>query len=98
MRVSGPAPSGCLCHDGSRRQVLRGAAAVALGWLMPRVGMAQDGRATRPVAGDLLVKVGDTTATPLTPADINDGPAPVLAWPMSPADRSCAAAHGSTAS
>jgi rieske iron-sulfur protein len=48
-----------------------------------RVG-AQDALApsTRPAAGDLLVRVGDGGATPLTPGDIQAGPAPTMAWPM----------------
>ncbi len=66
--------------------MLRGAAGLALAWLAPRAAGAQDGRSSRPVAGDLLVKVGDTTATPLTPADVVTGPGPTLAWPLSSTD------------
>lgn len=86
MRDPGNAWPGCPCHDGSRRRVLRGAASLALAWLSPASVWAQDGPRTRPVAGDLLVRVGDASQTPLSPADIVAGPAPTLAWPMSSAD------------
>lgn len=53
---------------------------------MPGQALAQDPRTTRPVAGDLLVRVGDATGTPLTPADVVAGPSPTMAWPMSAGD------------
>ena len=43
---------------------------------------AQDPRSSRPTAGDLLVKIGDTSATPLGPRDITVGAPPTIAWPM----------------
>lgn len=86
MRSAGPARPECPCRDGSRRRMLRGAAGLALAWLVPGQARAQEARATRPVAGDLLVKVGDATATPLTPADVVAGPSPTMAWPMAPGD------------
>lgn len=87
MRVPGDARPECPCRDGSRRRMLRGAAGLALAWLAPVAAAAQDGRAARPAAGDLLVKTGDAGATPLTPADVVAGPTPTMAWPMSPGDR-----------
>ncbi len=42
--------------------------------------------ATRPKEGDLLVKTSDTTATPLTPADVPIGGRQTMAWAMDPAD------------
>jgi rieske iron-sulfur protein len=65
-----------------RRAVLQGAAGLALAWMTPVKAAAQDPRSSRPVTGDLLVRVGDTTATPLTPAEIAAGAAPTMAWPM----------------
>jgi rieske iron-sulfur protein len=71
----------------SRRTVLHGAAGLALAWMTPVQAAVQDPRSSRPAAGDLLVRVGDTTATPLTPDDVAAGPTPTLAWPMAAADR-----------
>lgn len=74
-----------------RRTLLQAAAATALAWLAPvSVGTAsasaQASRTARPVAGDHLVRNGDDRAAPLTPADIVAGGAPVIAWPVTPAD------------
>lgn len=86
MDAQGPQPLGCPRLGGSRRQVLRGAAGLALACLSPGTAAAQDSRTARPAAGDLLVKVGDATARPLAPADIMAGPSPTVAWPMAPGD------------
>ena len=67
--------------------MLQGAAGLALAWMTPVQAAAQDPRSARPAPGDLLVKIGDTTATPLTPADIAAGATPTMAWPMTAADR-----------
>ena len=49
---------------------------------------AQDNpAASRPKEGDFLVKTSDTTANPLTPADIRVGGRQVTAWAMDPADK-----------
>lgn len=40
-----------------------------------------------PREGDVLVKLGDKTLTPLTPADVPAGSRMVSAWPMAPADK-----------
>ena len=63
----------------SRRTVLHGAAGLALAWMTPIDAATQDPRSARPAAGDLLVRVGDATATPLTAADVSAGPTPTLA-------------------
>jgi Rieske Fe-S protein len=70
-----------------RRTVLQGVTGVVLAWLTPVPSSAQDARTPRPAVDDLLVKTGDTTLTPLEPADIPLASTPVIAWPMSPADR-----------
>ena len=66
-----------------RRSLLRGAAGLLLAWLTPRPAGAQDAHAARPAAGDLLVKVGDASAAPLTSADVPAGN-PTMAWAVTP--------------
>ena len=52
------------------------------------LGLGQaDASSIRPRAGDLFVKPGDASKTPLTPRDISAGAPQTLAWPMDPADR-----------
>jgi rieske iron-sulfur protein len=70
-----------------RRTVLRSAAGMVLTWMTPVRLAAQDTRASRPEAGDLLVSTGDTTLTPLTPDDIPVDAEPTIAWCMTPKDR-----------
>lgn len=72
-----------------RRTVLRAAAATVLAWLTPvsaRAATQEPSKTSRPVAGDVLVRNGDASATPLTAADIVAGAAPFIAWPLTPAD------------
>lgn len=40
-----------------------------------------------PRIGDVLVKDGDATLTPLTPADLTVGAGPIFAWAMEPGSR-----------
>ena len=47
----------------------------------------EDGASKRPKEGDLFVRVGDSTVTPLTPADIPLGGKQTMAWPMDPTDK-----------
>ncbi|PYU23618.1 MAG: 2Fe-2S ferredoxin [Acidobacteria bacterium] len=47
----------------------------------------ENGASQRPKEGDLLVKVGDATVTPLAPADIPVGGKQTMAWPMDPTDK-----------
>jgi rieske iron-sulfur protein len=57
----------------------------AIGW---GLGLRQgDAAAIRPKAGDLLVTVGDTGRTPLTPDDVPLAGGYTTAWAMDPADR-----------
>ena len=63
----------------NRRAVLMAGLGFALG--------QSEAASSRPKAGDLLVKAGDTAKTPLTSRDISAGAPQVLAWPMDPADR-----------
>lgn len=61
--------------------MLQGAAAFVASWLTPSAVRAQEARSARPGPGDLLVRHGDTPASPLTAADIAAGTI-TLAWPM----------------
>jgi Rieske Fe-S protein len=47
----------------------------------------EEGASQRPKEGDLLVRAGDSTATPLRPADIPVGGKQTMAWPMDPTDK-----------
>ncbi|PYU29091.1 MAG: hypothetical protein DMG31_18475 [Acidobacteria bacterium] len=47
----------------------------------------EEGASQRPKEGDLLVRVGDSTVTPLTPADIPVRGKQTMAWPMDPTDK-----------
>jgi rieske iron-sulfur protein len=69
-----------------RRQLLKGGIGAGIGLgLGPRSAESQDDQATmRPKPGDLLVRDGDETRTPLTPADIVADAKPTVAWAMEP--------------
>jgi rieske iron-sulfur protein len=57
--------------------------------LLAGLGLAfrqTDAASSRPENGDLFVKPGDATKSPLTSGDIPIGAAQTLAWPMDPAD------------
>ena len=71
-----------------RRTLLRGGIRLGVGLgFAPRVAFGQDGRASlRPQAGDLLVKVGDSSLKPLTPDDIPVGSTQTIAWAIDPTD------------
>lgn len=67
----------------------RGAETIGLGFsLAARFAAGQgDPASLRPQEGDLLVKLGDTGHTPLTPADIPVASIQTLAWAMDPSDK-----------
>jgi Rieske Fe-S protein len=77
----------CVADSGvGRRVVLKGALALAVA--KSRSAHAQeDASSVRPKEGDLLVRVGDASSTPLTPDDVRLGAAQTMAWPLDPADR-----------
>ncbi len=65
-----------------RREVLLGGLA-----MMAVSGYAQaqdDPAAARPRQGDLLVRDGDDSKTPLTPADVADNAKPIVGWALDP--------------
>ena len=70
----------------ARRSVLQGATGLFVAWMTPVLSATQGQPAARPAKGDLLVKVGDASLTPLTPDDIPTA-TPIMAWPMAAADR-----------
>ena len=65
--------------DVDRRALLLAGFGLALGQTDPA--------ASRPQAGDLLVKAGDASKTPLTPRDVTAGAPQMLVWAMDPADK-----------
>jgi rieske iron-sulfur protein len=70
-----------------RRTALK--AGVALGLTLTSRGGAAgqaDPAAIRPKEGDLIVKAGDATKTPLAPGDIPLGAMQTVAWAMDPSD------------
>lgn len=72
------------CHVLCRRNVLTaGLGGLCLLALSPLDGWSQDAASSAlPQRGDVLVKAGDASKKPLTPADIPSGEAFVSAWPM----------------
>jgi rieske iron-sulfur protein len=72
----------------SRRTLLTTGIAVGLGCRFgTRAAAGQDDRAaSRPKAGDLLIKAGDNGKTPLTPRDIAIGAPQIAAWAMDASD------------
>ena len=78
-----------LCDErAGRRALLKGGIGLGIGLCLAPAGVAQANPASiRPKEGDLLVKVDDSSATPLTPADIRLAGAQIDAWAMDPADK-----------
>ncbi len=71
-----------------RRAILKAGIALGIGLSLGQDSRAdENGASQRPREGDLLVKVGDATATPLTPADIPIGARQTMAWAVDPADK-----------
>lgn len=71
-----------------RRSVLKGGLGLCLGLsLSPRPALGQDDpKSSRPREGDMFVKLGDSSITPLTAEDIAVGALQTIAWPLDPAD------------
>lgn len=85
MPASSKACRGCAGGGhGRRRTFLQSAVALVLGWWRPLAASAgqDDAARARPAAGDLFVKVGDASRTPVAATDVAAGGKPVIAWPM----------------
>ena len=77
----------CACRTGatSRRAVIQGGVGLGVSLALPEIALAQaDPRTTRPRAGDFLVKDGDKSNKPLTPADIVLHAEQTFAWAVEP--------------
>ena len=59
---------------------------VGLGLARTLASSQADPASVRPQEGDVLVKIGDSRKTPLTPDDIPLGSTQTLAWAMDPMD------------
>jgi Rieske Fe-S protein len=72
----------------TRRHVLKAGLTLGLGLpLVPSTVVVQDDPAlARPKEGDLLIRSGDASRTPLTPGDIPIGKAQTIAWAVDAAD------------
>ena len=71
-----------------RRAVLKLVGAGLGATCLPITALAQQTEETRrPKTGDLLVKAGDASRTPLKPADVPERAAPILVWAMDPSTR-----------
>jgi Rieske Fe-S protein len=78
--------------DANRRGILKAGIGLGLGCLGASLGSRtvagqDEGASARPKEGDVLVKSGDASRTPLTPADIPVPVTPIMAWAMDPANQ-----------
>jgi len=70
----------------NRRTLLRlVGAGIGASYLPVSAYAGQTEEARRPKPGDVLVKAGDASKTPLKPTDIPESAAPILVWAMDPA-------------
>jgi Rieske Fe-S protein len=72
-----------------RRTAIKDGCCAALGLsLAPGLVFRQDDRTSiRPAVGDHLIRVGDASLSPLTPADIPLEATPTMAWALDPSDK-----------
>ena len=72
----------------SRRAVLKAGLTLGLGLRVTSTFATgqEDQASARPKAGDLLVRLGDASRTPLTPNDIPLGAMQTMAWALDPVD------------
>jgi rieske iron-sulfur protein len=79
------APCPCAIETAGRRALLVAGVGLGVGLVAKVAGAQTDPTRDRPQVGDLLIKAGDATPTPLTPDSIPLGAGQVMAWPMDPA-------------
>jgi rieske iron-sulfur protein len=79
------APCPCAIKAAGRRALLVAGVGLGVGLVANAAGAQSDPTRDRPQEGDLLIKAGDATPTPLTPDSIPLGAGQVMAWPMDPA-------------
>lgn len=79
----------CQARRLRRRSVLKAGIGLGFGLRLTPTSAAgqEDPTAIRPKEGDLLVKLGDSRKTPLTPDDVPVGARQIMAWAMDPSDR-----------
>jgi Rieske Fe-S protein len=73
----------------SRRNVLKAGVTLGLGLRVtsPLVAAQDDPASVRPKEGDLLIRAGDATKTPLTPDDIPLRGRQTMAWAVEPVEK-----------
>ena len=75
----------CLVAATGRRAVLAAGVSLGVSLAATATGAQEDPTHDRPREGDLLIKVGDGSSSPLTPDSIAIGAGQIMAWPMDPA-------------
>lgn len=73
------------CTAAQRRELLRASLGIGLGLAASRSWAQSDPAHERPQPGDLLVRAGSPTPSPLKPDDLQLGAAQIMAWPVDPA-------------
>jgi Rieske Fe-S protein len=68
-----------------RRAVLTAGVGLGVSLAAAVVAAQEDPTHDRPKEGDLLIKVGDASSSPLVPDSIAAGAGQIMAWPMDPA-------------
>jgi rieske iron-sulfur protein len=86
--MSGNRSCACCENSTNRRALIKGGLTAGAGLaLAPGLSQAQeaaDPKSLRPREGDFIIRDGDATATPLTPADIKLHSEQTFAWSMAP--------------
>jgi rieske iron-sulfur protein len=77
-------PCRCASAIAGRRALLTAGVALGVGMAARGADAQADPTRERPKAGDLLVKDGETTPSPLGPGDLATGAGQFMAWPMDP--------------
>jgi rieske iron-sulfur protein len=85
-RDAAPGDAMCPCTlEAGRRALLGAAVGLGLGLAAGPVAAQSDPTRDRPKEGDLLVRLDNTSGSPLTPDELPLGAGQIMAWPMDPA-------------